>query len=140
MLAKLPKLEAKLQTSALNQQVKTKSTVDSARLDEYEIVPDLAEHRTWYVYGEALERFAQMTNWDYFEAVLRFQRVLKSCGLWKSLKVRGVMEGDTVVIGDVEFAWADDQNDGKMYEAWIDDLNARGRVGKGSARWPHMAG
>lgn len=29
------------------------------------------------VSGEALERFAQMTNWDYYEAVRRFQRVLQ---------------------------------------------------------------
>ena len=25
--------------------------------------------------GEALDRFAQMTNWDYYEAARRFQKV-----------------------------------------------------------------
>jgi GTPase len=101
MLDAMPVLTPKLETEALNLQLKANSSAASARLDEFEIEADLAEHRTWHVYGEALLRFAQMTNWDYFEAVLRFQRVLKACGLWKSLEKRGVQEGDTVVIGTV---------------------------------------
>ena len=32
------------------------------------------------VSGEALERFAAMTNWDYYEASLRFQKVLEVSG------------------------------------------------------------
>ena len=81
-----------------------------------------------------------MTNWDYFEATLRFQRVLQACGVSASLRAQGVEEGDSVVIGGVEFAWSNDQTDGALYESWINDLNSRGKVGKGSQRWPHVSG
>ena len=36
------------------------------------------------VTGEAIERFAQMTNWDYYEAANRFQKVLEAAGELKS--------------------------------------------------------
>ena len=35
---------------------------------------------TRQVSGVALERFAAMTNWDYYEASLRFQKVLEVAG------------------------------------------------------------
>lgn len=139
MLDAMPVTLPKLETDALNLQLKEHTNGAAARLDEYEIEADLAEHRTWHVHGTALVRFAQMTNWDYFEAVLRFQRVLKACGLWKTLEKKGVAEGDTVVIGTVEFRWAAEQREGQLYELWANDLQARGRVTKGSARWPHPA-
>lgn len=140
LLDAMPAEELVLETDAVNQQVKARTEADAARLDEFSVEADLAEERTWFVRGPALERFAQMTNWDFFEAVLRFQRVLKACGLWRVLERRGAMEGDTVVIGDVAFRWSAEQGEGKMYSLWRDDLEARGRTGKGSARWPHMAG
>jgi GTPase len=139
MLDAMPPASKELETNALNVQLKAHTSSDSARLDDFEIEADLAEHRSWYVHGTALERFAQMTNWDYFEAVLRFQRVLKACGLWKTLEKRGVAEGDTVVIGEVEFRWSSEQREGQLYELWQSDLAARGRTTKGSARWPHPA-
>lgn len=140
MLDVMPPSPPKFETDALNIQLKSHTSDANARLDDFEIEADLAEHRTWYVHGTALERFAQMTSWDYFEAVLRFQRVLKACGLWKTLEKRGVREGDTVVIGDVEFRWAAEQREGQLYELWVNDLATRGRVSKGSSRWPHAAG
>lgn len=140
VLDAMPAEELTLETDAVNQQAKARTDADVARLDEFSVDAELAEDRTWYVRGAALERFAQMTNWDYFEAVLRFQRVLKACGLWRVLERRGAMEGDTVVIGDVAFRWSSEQGEGKLYGMWRDDLEARGRTGKGTARWPHMAG
>lgn len=140
MLDAMPAARVEMETDAVNRQAKVRTEADVARLDEFSIEPDLAEERTWYIHGAALERFAQMTNWDFFEAVLRFQRVLKVCGLWRSLERRGVLDGDTVVIGDVAFKWSSDQREGELYNVWKQDLEARGRTGKGSARWPHMAG
>lgn len=140
VLDAMPAQQLALETDAVNQQEKARTEADAARLDEFSVEADLAEDRTWFVRGPALERFAQMTNWDFFEAVLRFQRVLKACGLWRVLERRGAMEGDTVVIGDVAFRWSAEQGEGKMYSLWRDDLEARGRTGKGSARWPHMSG
>jgi Obg family GTPase CgtA-like protein len=53
------------------------------------------------VMGDGLERFTQMTNWEYYEAVKRFQKVLDAAGVNQELKRRGVREGDTVVLGEV---------------------------------------
>ena len=49
--------------------------------------------------GVAIERAAQMTNWDYYEAALRFQRILRAMGISDALREEGVEEGDTVSIG-----------------------------------------
>ena len=52
-----------------------------ARISSFQIEADLVvTPRLFYVHGEALERFAQMTNWDYYEAVSRFQKVLDAAG------------------------------------------------------------
>ena len=50
------------------------------RIDEFTITTDLANGRLFFVEGEAIERFAGMTNWDYYEAQLRFQKVLEASG------------------------------------------------------------
>lgn len=59
----------------------------------------------WYVEGVAIERAAQMTNWDYYEAAMRFQRILDVLGISKELTAQGIQDGDTVRIGDVELTW-----------------------------------
>ncbi|HRW04631.1 MAG TPA: GTPase ObgE [Caldilineaceae bacterium] len=59
----------------------------------------------WYVEGVAIERAAQMTNWDYYEAAMRFQRILDALGISETLRAAGVKDGDTVRIGDVELTW-----------------------------------
>lgn len=59
----------------------------------------------WYVEGIAIERAAQMTNWNYYESALRFQRILRAMGITEALRTAGVREGDTVRIGEVELEW-----------------------------------
>ncbi|MEZ4682123.1 MAG: GTPase ObgE [Caldilineaceae bacterium] len=59
----------------------------------------------WYIEGIAIERAAQMTNWDYYEAVMRFQRILDAMGISAVLREKGVQDGDAVRIGDVELVW-----------------------------------
>ncbi|GLC56716.1 hypothetical protein PLESTB_001138100 [Pleodorina starrii] len=93
--------------------------------------------RVFYVSGEGIERFAQMTNWDYYEAVKRFQRVLEVSGINGALRARGVRAGDSVVIGETEFDWSDDTSDGAVYDSWLRDMKDRGVNRQGSARWPH---
>jgi GTP-binding protein len=46
-----------------------------------------------------------MTNWEYDEAVIRFQRILEAMGISAALEEAGIEVGDTVRIGDVEFEW-----------------------------------
>lgn len=59
----------------------------------------------WRVAGEKVERAAEMTYWEYPEAVRRFQRLLEKIGVEAALRERGVQEDDTVRIGDFELEW-----------------------------------
>ncbi len=59
------------------------------------------------VFGKQIERAANMTYWDYEEAVMRFHRILETLGVTDALKQAGVQEGDTVYIGDHELEWTD---------------------------------
>lgn len=52
---------------------------DHARVDDFLVECDRAQ-RTFTVRGKALERFTQMTDWSYFESVLRVQKVLEAAG------------------------------------------------------------
>ena len=63
------------------------------------------EDDLWQVEGVAIERVAQMTNWDYYEAGLRFQRILSAMGISDALRAQGVQDGDTVQIGGIELVW-----------------------------------
>jgi len=59
------------------------------------------------VKGEAIERAAAMTYWEEESAVLRFQHLIESLGIYTALRKAGVKEGDTVYIGDYELEWTD---------------------------------
>ena len=96
--------------------------------------------RTWSVSGAGLERFVAQTNWDYYEAALRFQRVLEAAGIANSLRARGVREGDTVLVGGVELVWSDDRSEAALFEGWLAERKAAGRVTQGSHAWPHAGG
>lgn len=63
------------------------------------------EEDLWLVEGTEIERAALMTNWDYYEAALRFQRILRALGITDALREAGVQEGDRVRIADVELVW-----------------------------------
>jgi GTP-binding protein len=65
---------------------------------------DEGEYR---VNGKRIERAADMTYWDYEEAVLRFQKTLDFLGITQALREAGVEEGDTVHIGEHELEWSD---------------------------------
>jgi len=66
------------------------------------------EGEGWRVRGKRIERVVKMTNWDYYEAALRFQRILEAMGITQALEEAGVQEGDTVAIGDMEFTWGEE--------------------------------
>ena len=67
----------------------------------------LDEH-VWWVEGVEIERIAQMTKWDYYEAGMRFQRILRAMGISDALRDAGIQDGDAVRIGDVELVWGYD--------------------------------
>ncbi len=62
---------------------------------------------TWRITGEAIERAAKMTYWEYDEAVRRFQRLLSRLGVEAALREVGVRAGDSVRIGEFELEWQD---------------------------------
>lgn len=69
---------------------------------EYEI------HRRgdgWHVDGEAIERAAAMTYWEYDQSVQRFQVILRALGIEDDLRQAGIKVGDTVRIGEHELEW-----------------------------------
>jgi GTP-binding protein len=61
----------------------------------------------WNVEGQHIERIVKMTRWEYYDAVMRFQRILDALGITEALGNRGVQPGDTVRIGDKELEWSD---------------------------------
>ncbi len=62
----------------------------------------------WIVRGKRIERAAAMTNWDYYEAALRFHRIMEAMGIAQALEEAGVQDGDTVIIGHTVLEWRDD--------------------------------
>lgn len=62
----------------------------------------------WIIRGEAIERAAEMTYWEYFESVRRFQRIMDSMGISDALLDAGIEEGDIVIINKHEFEWTYD--------------------------------
>ena len=60
----------------------------------------------WRVSGRYIDRVAIMTRWEYYDAVMRFQRILEALGITEALRERGVQDGDTVRFGDQELEWS----------------------------------
>ena len=65
------------------------------------------EAEGWRVRGEAIERAAAMTYWEYEQSIRRFQRILQTLGIESALRDAGVKTGDTVLIGNYELEWSD---------------------------------
>lgn len=61
----------------------------------------------WRVIGEAIERAAAMTYWEYDQSVRRFQRIMETLGIDQALRDTGVQNGDTIFIGEHELEWED---------------------------------
>ena len=64
----------------------------------------ISQHK-WQVEGISIERAAMMTNWDYYEAAMRFQRILRAMGINDALRDAGVVDEDTIQIANVELVW-----------------------------------
>ncbi|CAA7388599.1 unnamed protein product [Spirodela intermedia] len=90
----------------LNHVAETIQKQRSASMSEFDIYRD-NNSSTWFVVGAGIQRFVQMTNWQYSESLRRFQHALEACGVNKTLIKKGVKEGDTVVVGEMEMIWHD---------------------------------
>jgi GTP-binding protein len=65
------------------------------------------DSKGWRIEGQAIERAAAMTYWEYDQSIRRFQRILETLGIEAALREAGVQQGDTVFIGDHELEWQD---------------------------------
>eukprot|EP00468_Gymnochlora_sp_CCMP2014_P010184 CAMPEP_0167752420 /NCGR_PEP_ID=MMETSP0110_2-20121227/7130_1 /TAXON_ID=629695 /ORGANISM="Gymnochlora sp., Strain CCMP2014" /LENGTH=577 /DNA_ID=CAMNT_0007638037 /DNA_START=155 /DNA_END=1888 /DNA_ORIENTATION=+ len=66
------------------------------------------DRKIYKVASPKIEKLAQMTKWEYRDAVERFETVMRTMGVYKALKKQGVKEGDLVLIGDEEeLVWSD---------------------------------
>jgi GTP-binding protein len=75
--------------------------------EEVPFTVEKVEDGEYRVSGKRIERAANMTYWDYEEAVLRFQKTLDFLGVTQALRDAGVQEGDSVYIGEHELEWSD---------------------------------
>lgn len=61
------------------------------------------ENRTFYVEGDWIYNLMGRINFDDYESLNYFQRVLQSSGVFEMLEQKGCKDGDTVSIYDFEF-------------------------------------
>jgi GTP-binding protein len=61
----------------------------------------------YHVHGAYIERIVKMTRWEYYDAVMRFQRIMEALGITEALRTKGIREEDTVRIGEIELEWSD---------------------------------
>jgi GTP-binding protein len=73
--------------------------------DYFEVVQEAED--VYRVVGKRVERVAEMTYWEYEEAIVRFQRILDAIGVTEALAEAGCGEGDTVIIGDYVLEWVE---------------------------------
>jgi hypothetical protein len=63
--------------------------------------------------------------------------VLDVSGISAALRDGGIKEGDSVALGDVgEFVWSEERGEAAVYDAWLEDMKARGRNRQGGTAWP----
>ena len=80
---------------------------DAKAEDPDEITITRNDSGDFIVSGKALEKLVAMTNFGNDEAVRRFQYIWRIKGIDKKLQERGIKEGNTVHIGDMEFEYRD---------------------------------
>ena len=61
----------------------------------------------YFVEAEWLLKILQRTDLDDYESLQYFQRVLETSGILGALRAKGIQEGDTVSIYDLEFEFVD---------------------------------
>ena len=74
---------------------------------EYEITK--ASKDTYIIIGGKIGRLAKVTDSRNTEQVIRFQNILTGMGVFDRLKAMGVKDGDTIIVGHLEFAYYADE-------------------------------
>lgn len=74
---------------------------------EYDITK--AAKDTYLIVGGKIGRLAKVTDARNTEQVIRFQNILTNMGVFDKLKAMGVKDGDTIIVGHLEFAYYADE-------------------------------
>jgi GTPase len=61
------------------------------------------DNDAYVVNGAWIEKLCKMTNFEQYDSVKRFQRIMKQKGVDAALRQKGAEEGDTILIGEYEF-------------------------------------
>lgn len=97
------------EASQILEQIPQPISVNDKPVYKYDVDPKafelIPETNGWRISGEAIERAANMTYWEQFESIRRFQRILETLGIDQSLREAGVEDGDTIYIGEHELEW-----------------------------------
>ena len=84
----------------------TDEVVYTAREQKIQFSIEL-DQEVYVVNSIQLDKLVQMTNFDQYDAVKRFQRILKRSGVDDALRAHGAKNGDVIRVGDVEFDFVD---------------------------------
>ncbi len=79
----------------------------SAETDPNEFEITRINDGDWQVSGEAIERAAKMTYWEHPGSIRRFQKIMQAIKIDVALREKGIIEGDTVFIGEYELEWSE---------------------------------
>lgn len=74
--------------------------VEESEKDDYEIY---AEDGTFYIEGPLVDYLVYITNFEDYDSLKYFQKVLIDKGIINALKEKGVKEGQSIMIGEMEF-------------------------------------
>lgn len=101
---------------------------DAEEDGSFEVFTDDNYPGQFRVRGEKIEKIVKMTNWDYYESVQRFQRILEAQGISSALEEAGAQQGDLVMIGDFDFNYWDKKHRW-IAELGFENVNPRKRPG-----------
>jgi GTPase len=65
------------------------------------------DNEAYVVNGEWIEKLCKMTNFEQYDSVKRFQKIMKGKGVDAALRKKGAEHGDTIVIGEYSFDFLD---------------------------------
>ena len=74
--------------------------IEEVEKEAYEIY---SEDGTFYVEGPLIDYLVYITNFEDYDSLKYFQKVLTDKGVIEELKQKGVKEGQSIVIGEMEF-------------------------------------
>ena len=74
---------------------------------EFEVVK--VSKDTFIINGGKVSRIASVTDERNTEQVIRFQNIMKSMGVFDELRLQGIKDGDTILVGHLEFAFYEDE-------------------------------